>query len=162
MRKGLTIVEIIVILCIVGLLIFIFYPVVFPRRVSRSASQAFACLSNQKHLATIIYMYAQDNNETMPIVDKNIFITIGGSPDAPGLTCPKAKKLPHGGYIVNGALSGIDINKVDDPSSVWLTADGKKDSIPVGRTEADMDPRHHGVIIFSRFDGSVDMKKLDE
>jgi len=62
-RKGFTLIEILVVIAIVAILAAILFPV-FSR--ARAKARQAACASNLKQLATALEMYTQDYDETLP------------------------------------------------------------------------------------------------
>ena len=64
-RRGFTLIELLVVIAIIAILAAILFPV-FAQ--ARDKARGAACLSNAKQQALAIHMYAQDYDETLPIV----------------------------------------------------------------------------------------------
>jgi prepilin-type N-terminal cleavage/methylation domain-containing protein/prepilin-type processing-associated H-X9-DG protein len=62
-RHGFTLIELLVVIAIIAILAAILFPV-FAQ--AREKARASACLSNAKQIATALYMYVQDFDETYP------------------------------------------------------------------------------------------------
>src|SRR5579871_1779259 len=65
-RKGFTLIELLVVIAIIAILAAILFPVFAQARASARAS---VCVSNVKQFALGVLMYAQDYDETIPILD---------------------------------------------------------------------------------------------
>jgi prepilin-type N-terminal cleavage/methylation domain-containing protein/prepilin-type processing-associated H-X9-DG protein len=63
-RRGFTLIELLVVIAIIAILAAILFPV-FAR--ARENARKTSCLSNQKQLGLGLMMYAQDNDEAMPV-----------------------------------------------------------------------------------------------
>lgn len=63
---GFTLIELLVVIAIIAILAAILFPV-FAQ--AREKARAIACLSNCKQIGTALMMYAQDNNESLPVYD---------------------------------------------------------------------------------------------
>jgi prepilin-type N-terminal cleavage/methylation domain-containing protein/prepilin-type processing-associated H-X9-DG protein len=61
--RGFTLIELLVVIAIIAILAAILFPV-FAQ--ARDRARAASCLSNQKQIATAVYMYVQDYDEMMP------------------------------------------------------------------------------------------------
>jgi prepilin-type processing-associated H-X9-DG protein len=155
MKRGFTVTDLVIILGIIAIIAILMYPMFF--RTGRGDSRQTPCLSNQKQIALAFCMYVQENDETMPVVDDNVFTTIGLHGKV--LECRNDKGKLQGGYVVNAVLSRLGIGDVESPTAVWLTADGKANVVPIGFTAADMAARHAGGIIASYFDGHAAYSK---
>jgi prepilin-type N-terminal cleavage/methylation domain-containing protein/prepilin-type processing-associated H-X9-DG protein len=64
-RRGFTLIELLVVIAIIAILAAILFPV-FAQ--ARDKARGTACLSNAKQQALAIHMYAQDYDETLPLV----------------------------------------------------------------------------------------------
>jgi prepilin-type N-terminal cleavage/methylation domain-containing protein/prepilin-type processing-associated H-X9-DG protein len=64
-RKGFTLIELLVVIAIIAILAAILFPV-FAQ--ARDKARSISCLSNNKQLATAVYMYAQDYDEYIPVL----------------------------------------------------------------------------------------------
>jgi prepilin-type N-terminal cleavage/methylation domain-containing protein/prepilin-type processing-associated H-X9-DG protein len=62
---GFTLIELLVVIAIIAILAAILFPV-FAQ--ARDKARSAACLSNAKQQALAVHMYAQDNDETLPII----------------------------------------------------------------------------------------------
>jgi prepilin-type N-terminal cleavage/methylation domain-containing protein/prepilin-type processing-associated H-X9-DG protein len=72
-RKGFTLIELLVVIAIVAILAAILFPV-FAQ--AREKARSISCLSNQKQIATGVYMYSQDYDEAvMPWLSRKAFTT---------------------------------------------------------------------------------------
>jgi prepilin-type N-terminal cleavage/methylation domain-containing protein len=64
-RRGFTLIELLVVIAIIASLAAILFPV-FAQ--ARDKARGAACLSNTKQQALALHMYAQDNDDTLPII----------------------------------------------------------------------------------------------
>jgi len=148
MKKGFTLIELLVVIAIIAILAAILFPV-FSK--AREKARQTTCTSNQRQIGLAVAMYAQENDETFPIVDESILTSI----DIKGkvANCPNTTGQ---GYVFNAAMSNAGIGQVADATQVWLSADAKKGATSfAGYSTADMEARHSGGIIASYFDGHV-------
>ncbi|WP_395141887.1 type II secretion system protein [Armatimonas sp.] len=67
-QKGFTLIELLVVIAIIAILAAILFPV-FAQ--ARDKARATACLSNTKQLSLGVMMYAQDYDETLPVIGYN-------------------------------------------------------------------------------------------
>ena len=67
-RRGFTLIELLVVIAIIAILAAILFPV-FAQ--ARDKARATACLSNTKQLSLGVMMYAQDYDETLPVIGYN-------------------------------------------------------------------------------------------
>ena len=152
MRKGFTLIELLVVIAIIAILAAILFPVFSKAREKARQAQ---CTSNQKQIALSTMMYVQENEETLPTVDANVFSTIDLSGKI--LECPNSSGQ---GYVMNAGLSEMGLGKIKDSTVMWLSgdaADGKTNA--VGSGPDDLGARHAGNIIVSFVDGHVAMIK---
>jgi prepilin-type N-terminal cleavage/methylation domain-containing protein/prepilin-type processing-associated H-X9-DG protein len=63
-RRGFSLIELLVVIAIISVLAGMLFPV-FAR--AREAARGAACISNTKQLLAALSMYAQDNDETLPL-----------------------------------------------------------------------------------------------
>jgi prepilin-type N-terminal cleavage/methylation domain-containing protein/prepilin-type processing-associated H-X9-DG protein len=149
-RRGFTLIELLVVIAIIAILAAILFPVFAQAR--EKARQA-KCMSNQKQIALVAIMYAQDNRETMPGTG-DIWTSDGVDPKIE--VCPtKGAKQPNG-YVYNSYISGVSLGKILSPDSLTMTTDGTtKDSGALISTK-DIDlGRHTNKVIASYVDGHV-------
>lgn len=62
MKKGFTLIELLVVIAIIAILAAILFPV-FAQ--AKEAAKKTSCLNNTKQMATALYIYAQDNEDTL-------------------------------------------------------------------------------------------------
>jgi prepilin-type N-terminal cleavage/methylation domain-containing protein/prepilin-type processing-associated H-X9-DG protein len=153
---GFTLIELLVVIAIIAILAAILFPV-FAK--AREKARQNTCLSNQRQIATMMLMWCQDHDETLPQAQ-----TVWGdlSMDSKVLQCPtKGSKTPNA-YVYNGQLNGVALGDIIDPVITPFTADGKHtataspvtyDNVSYGTT--DIDPRHNGNTMVSYVDGHV-------
>jgi len=67
-RRGFTLIELLVVIAIIAILAAILFPV-FAQ--ARAAARQASCISNTKQGALATLMYAQDYDETIPLLDNN-------------------------------------------------------------------------------------------
>jgi prepilin-type N-terminal cleavage/methylation domain-containing protein/prepilin-type processing-associated H-X9-DG protein len=130
-KRGFTLIELLVVIAIIAILAAILFPV-FAR--AREKARQTTCTSNQRQIAAVISMYAQDHDETLPSTST---VWTATNIDPGVLKCPSAGKNVPLAYIYNGGvdgfhMSGMSIGKINDPSSSILTGDGLQPSIPSG------------------------------
>lgn len=108
--RAFTLIELLVVIAIIAILAAILFPVFAQAR--EKARQA-ACLSNCKQLGTALMMYAQDNDEVLPLVlygsayswDQQIMTYVKNT----GVFhCPSAPTENTRCYNFNGWISGYD------------------------------------------------------
>ena len=99
MRKGFTLIEILVVIAIIAILAAILFPV-FSR--ARAKARQATCASNLKQLATALEMYTQDYDEMLPGAPNGN----GGSSVYGGWTWYAAFGVPGASYfdVARGAL----------------------------------------------------------
>jgi len=66
--RGFTLIELLVVIAIIAILAAILFPV-FAQ--ARDKARQMACLSNTKQIALAVYQYAQDYDETLPVLGVN-------------------------------------------------------------------------------------------
>ena len=148
MKKGFTLVELTVIIIVIIVISIIMYPM-YSQPPGRERARQTTCLSNQKQIALAMLLYLEENKEIFPEINDDIFSTLGLSGKV--LFCPNTTGQC---YVVNARLSNLELKQIEDPESVWLTADAARGATgPVGYGASDMDPRHAGGIIASFVDG---------
>src|ERR1700676_3328654 len=67
-KRAFTLIELLVVIAIIAILAAILFPVFAQARAS---ARAISCVSNTKQGALAILMYAQDYDETIPLMDNN-------------------------------------------------------------------------------------------
>jgi len=160
-RKGFTLVEILVVIAIIAVLASILLPVFSKAREKARQTQ---CSNNQRQLALAIMFYAQEHEERLPWAAtfwQDIRITSALSSDKVAQMQGKSdvKKCPDysraNGYGYNNMLSGRALGSGDivDVTAVLATSDctAKQNIIFV---TGDIDfSRHNGCAISSYLDG---------
>src|SRR5256885_12149274 len=68
-KTGFTLIELLVVIAIIAILAAILFPV-FAQ--AREKARGSACLSNMKQMGTALMMYAQDNDEALPVQPNEI------------------------------------------------------------------------------------------
>lgn len=152
-KRGFTLIELLVVIAIIAILAAILFPV-FAR--AREKARQTTCTSNQRQIAALISMYTQDHEETMPLTAE-AWSSIECDPGV--LVCPTAGKSLVNGYVYNANCSGASIGSFDDPSKLWVTADGRTISTPtevnIAEDSIDTELRHSGQVVVSYLDGHV-------
>jgi prepilin-type N-terminal cleavage/methylation domain-containing protein/prepilin-type processing-associated H-X9-DG protein len=169
-RRGLTLVELVVVAAIIALLAAIMLPAL--ARV-RAKAQAARCASNLRQLTCALIMYASDYDDRLP---KSFF---AHAPDYRVATywwtltqpyvrnwqvyaCPAVPERALG-YGFNTALNWRVQTAVANPSQTILLGDNSRAAShlsrpgpgPVAASAAVPDPRHLGLCSFSFVDGHV-------
>jgi prepilin-type N-terminal cleavage/methylation domain-containing protein/prepilin-type processing-associated H-X9-DG protein len=154
MRKGFTIIELLVVVAITATLAAILLPV-FAR--VREKSREATCLSNQRQLVYAVLMRAQDRGEVFPGID-----TVWEDVEMPKavLHCPTqaVEDIPNGnsyGYVA--AISGRPMGKVHYPQNQPVTGDCLPPASNVLMTVGDFDRRHMDKGVVSYADGHVEL-----
>ncbi|GEM_PF-629882 len=149
-RRGFTLIELLVVIAIIAILAAILFPV-FAR--AREKARQTTCLNNQKQIATVMLMYAQDHDETLPGADT---VWIATSLDKGVLICPTAGRTVTNGYIYNIGLDGKALGDFPNPSATIMNADGDSATglLPnIGYDNTQINTRHSGYAIGSFLDG---------
>ena len=139
------------------LVLIIFVPLYFFFDKAGEKSRFTTCLSNQKQIAQIMLIYAQEeNNNTLPGVD---VWEVFSSPYPKLLRCPNDKGKGIS-YVYSRKIAGMKIEDITDPASVFITADGKHRETfntveGIAYSLRDIRYRHDGRPILSFADGSV-------
>jgi prepilin-type N-terminal cleavage/methylation domain-containing protein/prepilin-type processing-associated H-X9-DG protein len=142
MRRGYTLVEILVVIVIIAILVAILLPV-----LSRARGKAYeaTCLSNQQQAVKDVLMQVQDNKESFPgALGVEEEQTWRGGMEARLLRCPASNndgsvKSPCIGF--NMYLYGQGYGDVEKPSSAIMTADARFNLL---RDKNDVEPKRHG------------------
>ncbi len=155
-KKGFTLIELLVVIAIIAILAAILFPV-FAR--AREKARQTTCTSNQRQIAALIQMYAQDHEETLPAT---ISVWQDIKVDPAVLVCPTKGKAVPNGYDYNDAIGGTSLGATPDPTSVFLSEDGNPNTtynsnVAISQDETDF--RHSGLVIYSCMDGHVEAKK---
>ena len=122
-RHGFTLIELLVVIAIIAILAAILFPV-FAR--ARAKARQTSCLSNVKQISLALMMYAQDNDETYPVVNHttgydwwNGLQPYVKNPQV--FRCPayQAKATdPPTDYLLNGLFAhGIAMSAIQQPAS---------------------------------------------
>ena len=157
-RRGFTLIELLVVIGIIALLSGILFPV-FAK--AREKARQTTCLNNQRQIVLGLQIYAQDNDEMYPTVDK-VWPSI--NINAKALVCPDYK-LGVNGYVYNSNLSGVAIGTIASPEQTLMTADGihtatNAPSVTyanVAYALPDYDFRHGGLIMAAYADGHASL-----
>lgn len=144
-KKGFTLIELLVVIAIIAILAAILFPV-FAR--ARENARRASCQSNLKQIALGVFMYNQDYDEKLPLVNGDPNSLTSGNPygwaDAmqPYLKstqifqCPSESNGPvangtlpgYSDYWMNSLASGIADAQLDAPSVTVLLGDGGYDA----------------------------------
>lgn len=156
MRRGFTLIELLVVIAIIAILAAILFPV-FAK--AREKARQTACTNNQRQIVTAVQMYTQDHDEMLPEAAE-VWGVIGMEKGA--LKCASAARFANG-YVYHGGCSGKALGDVTDPTTYFVTADGKtKGSTPyanIATESVDLDARHGGQAIIAYVDGHVQLMK---
>ncbi len=154
--QGFTLIELLVVIAIIAILAAILFPV-FAK--AREKARQTSCMNNQRQIALAVMMYAQDHDETLPAADtvwRELSLAKGV------MVCPTAGKTLANGYVYHGAISGKALGDISDPTTTYVTADGKAaGSTPnVARSFVDLADRHGNMLIASYVDGHVGQRTI--
>jgi len=166
-QKGFTLIELLVVIAIIAILAAILFPV-FAR--AREKARQTTCTSNQRQIAALITMYAQDHEEVLPDAS-TVWSNISADPGT--LICPTLGKSTPNGYCYNNTVSAVALGKVDSmtnmPSASVITMPLTFDGLAANPTEGPLlnvgywktsfDYRHSGAMIISYVDGHVGSSK---
>ncbi len=149
-RPGFTLIELLVVIAIIAILAAILFPV-FAR--AREKARQTTCTSNQRQIAALLQMYAQDHEETLPLTG-TVWSDIKSDPGV--LVCPSLGKNTPNGYGYSKRVSGISVGQINDPTKSILTTDGSTSMVNnILNKQSDSDARHSGYVICSYADGHV-------
>jgi len=154
-KHGFTLIELLVVIAIIAILAAILFPV-FAK--AREKARQTKCTSNLRQIAMGALMYAQENNEKLPVA--STFWNDVGVPQAV-FVCPTKKTLSNG-YVVQRYWTGMSLGEMPSASSVVLVGDGELKTAGgianVAYYAVDWDLRHDKKVICGYADGHVDMQ----
>ncbi|OPZ86471.1 MAG: putative major pilin subunit [bacterium ADurb.Bin429] len=163
MRRGFTLIELLVVIAIIAILAAILFPV-FAK--AREKARQNSCMNNQRQIAIELQMFAQDHDEYLPN-QKTVWAQLGLTPKL--IQCPTAGKNNPNAYGYNYNVSGVTLGDIPDPTTTFLTADGKSSTFVhdeispnVIYTKAGFVDRHSTRVVVSYVDGHIDLKKPTE
>lgn len=115
-RSGMTLVEVLVTIAVIGILFGLLFPV-FGK--ARKRARQGACISNQRQLAMQITMLASDNGDRLPNESE-----LWGNFSEKFLRCG-SDSANGNSYVYNTSLAGVGMGSIPDPVLTYLTADGQ-------------------------------------
>jgi prepilin-type N-terminal cleavage/methylation domain-containing protein/prepilin-type processing-associated H-X9-DG protein len=130
-NRGFTLIELLVVIAIIAILAAILFPV-----FAKAREKAFqtSCINNQRQLALGVMMYAQDNEQTLPL--PNNWVTATGLTASPNVfKCPSSSNVasvstPDYGwnaYLYDttslGQYIGVGLGEITKPETVEATCD---------------------------------------
>ena len=146
--RGFTLVEVLVVISIISVLAALLFPVF---ATAREKSRQSVCTNNQRQIAAMVAIYAQDHDEILPS-STTVWSDLNLAPGI--LICPTAGKSVLNGYDFDMGLSLVAVGIVADPTSVFVTADGNGAG-NVAKDLTYLTPIHSGKVITSFLDGHV-------
>ena len=155
MKKGFTLVELLVIIAVIAIVTVVLFPIFAKARESREKARQTTCWSNQKQIALSIAMFTQENEEVLPETAKNWAASIGLAGRV--MICPSAAKNTNS-YGYNENIAGLSVYEIPSPIDVVLTADAT--AIMISSPD-DLAPRHMGKIIASFVAGHVEVVSIE-
>jgi prepilin-type N-terminal cleavage/methylation domain-containing protein/prepilin-type processing-associated H-X9-DG protein len=149
--RGFTLIELLVVIAIVAVLAAILFPVFIK---AREKARQTACLNNQRQLASMALIWAQDHDELLPLAT-----TVWGDlkPDANLLICPTQGTTTKNAYVYHRAVGGSSLGELGAEEEVFLFADGKATD-NVGKATTDLMERHTGALIAAFADGHAERR----
>jgi len=159
MKRGFTLIELLVVIAIIAILAAILFPV-FAK--AREKARQTKCISNVRQIAMASLMYAQENNERLPV--SSAFWSSIGVPSAV-FVCPTKKTLSNG-YVFTDVWNNLSLGEMPSAESCILVSDGemKSASIIAGAVAnvayvdaLDYDLRHDKKYVVGCADGHVQM-----
>jgi len=147
MKRGFTLIELLVVIAIIAILAAILFPV-FAK--AREKARQTKCINNARQIAMGAMMYAQENNEFLPV--STTFWSAIGVPSAV-FTCPSKKTLQNG-YGFPNYWGGKSIGEMPVPEQTPIAADSIS-STNLIMTDLDWDFRHDKSIIVAFADTHV-------
>jgi len=147
MKRGFTLIELLVVIAIIAILAAILFPV-FAK--AREKARQTKCISNLRQIVLAAQMYAQENNEQLPVATQ--FWSTIGVPQAV-FTCPTKKTLANG-YVFQSYWGGKALGEIPSPSYVALVGDGTgANNLATAKTDWEL--RHDKLILLGFADGHV-------
>lgn len=105
MKKGFTLIELLVVIAIIAILAAILFPV-FAK--ARDKARQATCLSNVKQLTLALLMYADDNDETLPVG----YLSSGAGPGQPVKNALSEEGFPMDTTWPTAILSYVKSTKI--------------------------------------------------
>lgn len=151
-RHGFTLIELLVVIAIIAILAAILFPV-FAQ--AREKARQTSCINNQRQIVTALMMYIQDNGEMLPpssTVWQNLNLP------AKSLICPTLGTT-NNGYGFMNYLGGTAMGTITNPETTPVSADMKISTTSPNliTSQANIDLRHNGLVVYSALDGHVTM-----
>jgi prepilin-type processing-associated H-X9-DG protein len=147
--RGVTAVELVVLLAIVGITAAMVWPVIL--RVRTAAAKQTVCLTNQHRLVTLALLYAQDHADHLPPA-ATAWEAL--APDPRLLVCP-TRDVRAAGYGVNAQLDGLALGDVAAHDATLFSADSDTPDHAI-RALPDLAPRHNDKFVAAYLDGHVE------
>jgi prepilin-type N-terminal cleavage/methylation domain-containing protein/prepilin-type processing-associated H-X9-DG protein len=166
--RGFTLIELLVVIAIIAILAAILFPV-FAK--AREKARTNTCMNNQRQLAVAFSMYAQDNNEKMPLA-KTWTSALTLDPkilDCSTLTHTGSAVEPDYFYVAGSYLSGTALADITTPAQAVVTCDNKTPTnggyvnnetagiYDVSKVVNMVDSRHNNTAVMSFLDGHVEV-----
>jgi prepilin-type N-terminal cleavage/methylation domain-containing protein/prepilin-type processing-associated H-X9-DG protein len=167
-RRGFTLIELLVVIAIIAILAAILFPV-FAK--AREKARTNTCMNNQRQIAVAFTMYAQDNNQKLPVAKEwatllNANYQIGDKVlDCPTATHTGTLTQPDYMYVAGSFLSGMALGDIKEPSAAPILTDQKspsgtpyindKDANDISIAVSSTDARHNNAAVFAFVDGHV-------
>jgi prepilin-type processing-associated H-X9-DG protein len=118
-RRGFTLTELLVIAVFTAILAAILSPTFSS---ARERGRIRSCIANQRHLAELLLLYAEDHGGMLP-TDAEVWKVLDLAPYS--LICPSAGLHTSNAYVYNYTVSGKSTSAFVNPSVEILTADGQ-------------------------------------
>ncbi|MEI6520756.1 MAG: type II secretion system protein [bacterium] len=150
-KHGVTVIEVMMVIVALVIVAAFLYPVIARYREARRGRNT-SCSSQQRQIEASLQMYVQDHSNIFPL-SSTVWANVKVDPDV--LICPKAKTLLNG-FLYNNKLSVLNIDKIDDPTKIFVTVDGEtiyNEHIYISQTNICY--RHSDTAIASFADGHV-------